>query len=163
MPAKGSGLPPEVRFWRKVDKAGPGGCWLYTGAIAANGYGSFWLHKGQSVLAHRYGYEVQNGPIPDGLSIDHLCRVRACVRGDHLEAVPIAVNILRSDGIPAINARKTECKRGHEFTEENTYVTKVGRNCKTCKLEWDRTHAAEINRKHVEYRARKKAERQAAA
>jgi len=79
-------------------------------------------------------YELECGPIPDGLVLDHLCRVRACVRPGHLEAVTQRVNLLRGRTIQAANAAKTHCLRGHRFDSENTYVTSLGqRRCITCK------------------------------
>lgn len=158
MPAKGSGEPPEVRFWRRVDKTAPGGCWLYTGSTATNGYGLFWTAEG-TVLAHRFAYEGQVGPIPEGLTIDHLCRVRKCVNAAHLEPVTQRTNNLRSSSPVAQNAAKTHCKRDHPFDEANTYRHAKGRSCRKCRLDSERANAAEINRRHVEYRARKKAER----
>jgi hypothetical protein len=78
-------------------------------------------------------YELAIGPIPEGLTIDHLCRNRGCVNPAHLEAVTNRTNLLRGDGIAALNARKTHCKRGHEFTPENTYVWREGtRACRAC-------------------------------
>lgn len=114
-------------FWSKVDKSGE--CWIWKGSLRANGYGSFGQGK-----AHRYAYESVNGLIPEGLEIDHLCRVRSCVRPDHLEAVTKTINILRSDCPPALNARKTVCKWGHPFTPENTRQRPVGgRECRICR------------------------------
>jgi hypothetical protein len=77
---------PEVdRFWAKVTIVGPKDCWLWTGNVDTV-YGRFWL-DGRKVLAHRYSYELAKGLIPDGLHIDHLCRVQLCVNPAHLEAV----------------------------------------------------------------------------
>lgn len=82
------------RFWDKVDKDGHDGCWLWTDATSWNGYGRF--YTGSRVMsAHRLSYELAVGPIPDGLQIDHLCRVRACVNPAHLEPVTLAENIRR--------------------------------------------------------------------
>ena len=75
---------PEERFWAKVDKTDD--CWLWTANRTNAGYGHFWLDR-RMVLAHRFAYELLIGPIPDGLTLDHLCRVRACVNPAHLEAV----------------------------------------------------------------------------
>ena len=85
------------------------------------------------------------GPIPEGLTLDHLCRVRACVNPAHLEPVTLRENTLRSPSAPtAINARKTECLRGHAFTPENTWVHRSRRCCRECKRSWWRRTHSEI-------------------
>jgi len=100
------------RFWAKVEKTGS--CWLWRGCVNPNGYGVFGVKHGQpNQLAHRYAYELQIGPIPARMTLDHLCRKRACVRPDHLEAVSVRENILRGDGPSARQARQTHCLRGH--------------------------------------------------
>jgi hypothetical protein len=121
-------LTESQRFWDKVDLAGP--CWLWTATQVDGGYG--WFDRS---LAHRWAWEHLVGPIPDGLILDHLCRVHHCVNPDHLEPVTTAVNLTRGYGISARNALKTRCKHGHEFTPENTYIhPKRGtRDCRTCR------------------------------
>jgi hypothetical protein len=70
-------------------------CWIWQLAIHhENGYGIETVAR-KKYHAHRRAYEQANGPIPDGLEIDHLCRVRACVNPDHLEAVTKATNVRR--------------------------------------------------------------------
>ena len=97
-----------------------------------NGYGHFRLGS-KVVLAHRFSYERTRGPIPEGKVIDHLCRTPACVNPVHMEVVTPRVNTLRGDGISSINSRKTSCRRGHQFTAENTRVEKDGaRVCRRC-------------------------------
>jgi hypothetical protein len=120
------------RFWAKVDKTGD--CWLWTGGVhKKTGYGNFWW-KGTTHLAHRFAYMEAFGRIPAGKHLDHLCRTRTCVRPDHLEAVLQAVNNMRSDSPSARNAVKTHCKRGHEFTPENTYVPPKRPNSRACRI-----------------------------
>lgn len=86
----------EERFWSKVDRSGgPDACWLWTGA-PIDGYGTFTVSTGVSRRAHRVAYELQVGPIPAGLEIDHLCRVKLCVNVKHLEAVTHAENLRRA-------------------------------------------------------------------
>lgn len=128
------------RFVAKVDRTDC--CWLWNAAISTTGYGKFGVWP-KTVSAHRFAYEAFVGPIPTGLHIDHLCRNRQCVNPQHLEAVPQRVNTLRGIAPPAINATKTECLRGHRFTDENTYVDKYGgRSCLTCRrMLWQRWYS----------------------
>ena len=85
--------PLRSRFMAKVAKSD--GCWMWTGAVATSGYGR--IGEGARTLqAHRVAYQLLVGPIPEGLHIDHLCRVRLCVRPDHLEPVTQAENNIRA-------------------------------------------------------------------
>lgn len=123
------------RFWDKVEKTDS--CWLWKGAIQGAGYGSIW-YDDRICLAHRVAYELTRSKVPDGLTLDHLCRVRSCVNPAHLEPVTNRENVLRGVAPLAKNARKTHCIHGHPFDEVNTLVrhTKYGtftRHCLTCK------------------------------
>lgn len=102
------------RFWSKVDDHNEEVCWPWQGGSVRDGYGQFHLHARRKVQAHRYAYEQLIGPIPEGLTLDHLCRNRLCVNPKHLEPVTHAVNILRGQGTSARNAQKTHCVHGHE-------------------------------------------------
>ena len=111
------------------------GCWLWTAHIhKKTGYGRFGVLSNGPELAHRVAYELFVGPIPEGMHIDHLCRVRCCVNPKHLEPVTHAENLLRGFSRNAVNARKTHCLNGHEFNEQNTYIRKSDgyRWCKKC-------------------------------
>lgn len=123
-----------ARFWQKVDKTET--CWLWTAAIAT-GYGRFYL-DGHLVPAHRFAYELLVGPIPAGLDLDHLCRVRNCVNPAHLEPVTRQENLART---PTANIAKTHCPQGHPYDESNTYVAATGRQCLTCRTETSRRRA----------------------
>jgi hypothetical protein len=114
-------------FWGRVDQSGD--CWLWTAGLYNNtGYGQF-RRRG----AHRVAYEALIGPIPKGLEIDHLCRVRHCVNPAHMELVTKVENVMRGESPAARNARKAECHNGHVFTSENTYIDKRGRrSCREC-------------------------------
>lgn len=90
------------RFWSKVEKTD--GCWNWTGALNGDGYGSFRVGAG-TVKAHGFTWELANGPVPAGLELDHVCRNRACVRPDHLEAVTHIVNVHRGN-MPSIVAAR---------------------------------------------------------
>ena len=109
------------------------GCWEWTGRKNAGGYGMICWNK-RETPAHRVVYEQEVGPIPAGLVIDHLCRVRHCMNPAHMEIVTIGQNTLRGVGPSAVNARSTHCKRGHPFDEANTiHRSDGGRRCRTCK------------------------------
>lgn len=126
----GTGRP---TLWGMVDKNGPKGCWLWLGFLK-RGYGVV-RRDGRKWAAHRFFYELLVGPIPDGLVIDHLCRVRNCVNPQHLEPVTNAENLARGEGPNAKALRDNTCIRGHEFTPENTYYRPSRprvRICKSC-------------------------------
>lgn len=141
---------PEVeRFWRRVNKNGPvpdarpdlGPCWLWTGGLTAHSYGSFACEPRRpnghlsSKGAHRYAYEILVGPVPEGLVLDHLCRVKACVCPEHLEPVTNAENLRRgAPNVSALNREKTHCDYGHPFSGENLRIRpKTGeRQCRAC-------------------------------
>ncbi|AGY47176.1 HNH endonuclease [Clavibacter phage CN1A] len=123
------------RFWSKVYKTH--GCWLWEAAVGKDGYGRFREGgRGSRLLAaHRVAYELEVGPIPDGLQLDHLCRTRSCVRPDHLEAVTSAENTRRGkagESAGAANRAKVRCPQDHEYTSENTYVYRGSRYCRAC-------------------------------
>lgn len=127
------------------------GCWLWTGTIGAGGYGR-WPHR-NNLTAHRVSYELHRGPIPAGLQIDHLCRVRHCVNPDHLEAVTQAQNARRG-----AYATKTHCKNGHPYDAENTYIKKDGsRGCRACGREAYERRRGKVREQRMEFRARRKA------
>lgn len=119
-------------FWALVDKSGD--CWLWQGTVEVQGYGVARV-SGKFFKAHVLAYELTNGPKPPGLTLDHLCRVKRCVRPSHLEAVTHRVNVLRGVGPTAVNAIKDECDHGHRFDEANTYWRKnaQGRDCRACR------------------------------
>ena len=124
----------EERFWEKVQKTDT--CWFWTSMIDAWGYGRFKVKVGpgkyRNQMAHRIAYEWLVGPIPEGLSIDHLCRVPHCVNPAHMEAVPIGVNVNRGNPSWKQKARRTHCNQGHPYDEANTYRFKNTRQCRKC-------------------------------
>lgn len=116
-----------------------GGCWLWDGAVDKEGYGRVshpdWRRG--TTTAHRLAYEVAVGRVPDGLVLDHLCRVRCCINPLHLEAVSVGENNRRGTSW-SVNSGKTQCPHGHEYTEQNTYIYRGRRHCRACNLV--RTH-----------------------
>lgn len=117
----------ERRFFDHVTHEDERGCWVWDKPHPESGYGQF------DGRAHRWSYEFFCVDIPEGLDIDHLCRNRACVNPWHMDPVPAGVNVLRGVGPAAINARKTHCVRGHEFTEANTYRAPGNPNSRHCR------------------------------
>lgn len=129
------------------------GCWEWAGYIQKNGYAKHWV-DGRHVSAHRWSYEFHVGPIPPGLQIDHLCRVKHCVNPDHLEAVTASENVRRMTPHrePYQNAMET-CRNGHPYDDENTIIAATGRACATCKRDANRAFY-ERNRELTIERAR---------
>lgn len=122
----------EERFLRKVTIGES--CWEWTGSKDIKGYGQF-RHEGKTQRAHRVAYLLWVGDIPDGLTIDHLCRNTSCVNTAHMELVTPLENFNRGTKGSAggrVNALKTHCKRGHPYDEANTYRYGPSRYCKAC-------------------------------
>jgi DNA-binding XRE family transcriptional regulator len=88
-------------------------------------------------MAHRYSYELHKGLIPDGLTIDHLCKIRHCVNPQHLEVVTYQENNHRGNGMSGCHFRATHCPKGHPYSGDNLYVRPdgKGRGCKICRSE----------------------------
>jgi hypothetical protein len=120
------------RFMQKVSIRDDG-CWQWTGADDIGGYGRFSVGR-KEWKAHRFSYCSFVGPIPIGLTLDHLCRNRWCVNPKHLEPVTLRVNLLRGDTFQSRNASKTHCDNGHEFTKNNTMMVNGWRQCRECIL-----------------------------
>jgi HNH endonuclease len=118
--------------WEVEDRGYETPCWVWQLSIVSKGYGKE-KNDGRAMMAHRAVYESLVGPIPDELVLDHLCRVRSCVNPEHLEPVTNAENIRRGEGPSVVNAAKTHCKHGHEFTGKNTGRDRGGyRACRAC-------------------------------
>lgn len=132
------------RLMEKV-RVEPGGCWVWTGWLTQAGYAMINAGgtNGKALRAHRVSYEAHVGPIPDGLVLDHLCRNRACLNPAHLEPVTASENVMRGEGPPARNARRTHCAHGHPLSGENVRIRVrpgcVERVC--CSCERARKHA----------------------
>lgn len=141
---------PQERFFAKVNFNGPapahrpelGPCWLWTGCTSGT-YGQFW-NGDADVRAHRWNYEFCIGSIPEGLTLDHLCRTRRCVEPFHVEPVTNHENILR--GL-SWAVRKTHCPQGHEFSGRNIIIRRGWQECRLC-----------INDQSRKYRIKRKEE-----
>lgn len=122
----------EDRWWKKVDVRADG-CWEWMGSRDRQGYGRISVQR-IGRLAHRVGYEMLVGPVPSGLELDHLCRVRCCVNPQHLEPVTHAENVRR--GMAGVmnnhNDRKTHCPYGHPLSGPNLLIASSGRKCREC-------------------------------
>lgn len=125
------------------------GCWVWNRGIS-NGYGGIHIN-GKYRVAHRVVYELLKGPIPKNLTLDHLCRNRACINPNHLEPVTMKENILRGIGIAAVNARKTSCARsGHLLVGKNLYIWNGKRICMACNLENVKRYQAKAKKNLVQ-------------
>lgn len=114
------------RFHAKYEVDSTTGCWRWFATLDRGGYSHFTIPARRHISGHRFAYMALVGPIPLGLELDHLCHNTACVNPGHLEPVTRAENMRRR------YARMTHCKRGHEFTPENTYTGVGRRSCRTC-------------------------------
>lgn len=112
-----------------------GDCIVYMGALTA-GYGIFQV-DGRTVRIHEWAWEQHNGgPAPEGMDLHHTCGRKPCWKIEHLKLLPAAEHCLLHGlrGFGKVNAEKTECVNGHEFSEENTYIDALGkRHCRTCR------------------------------
>lgn len=122
---------PEQRFAEKVQRGRPEECWRWMGAVNSSGYGSF-RSRGVTFGAHRYAWESANGPIPDGLTVDHRCYSPTCVNPGHMRLLTNSENAsLQRSSFAQF------CRNGHEYTPENTYYKPVRpgegrRDCRAC-------------------------------
>lgn len=102
------------------------GCLIYTGALRTDGYGRY-----NNRPAHRLAYELSRGPIPDGMTVDHLCFVPLCCNPMHLRLLTRAENQGNQR-----RARKEICLRGHPLSGDNLVLNTNGcRGCRTCRRE----------------------------
>lgn len=122
------------RIMRKVHVNPSTGCWEWTGALTTKGYGHVFVSRGKYGTVHRIVYEMKSGPIPDGLQLDHLCRVRTCCNPGHLEPVTGLENMHRGSAPSVIASLKGQCLRGHSQAE-HAYRKRDGRvaYCRACR------------------------------
>ncbi|HWV44111.1 HNH endonuclease signature motif containing protein [Pseudorhodoplanes sp.] len=143
-------------------------CWIWTGPFDKDGYarqmkvGSRTDNSRRMVRPHRLVYEATVGPIPEGFTIDHLCRRRCCLNPAHLEPVTTRENTQRGS-----RKNKAHCKNGHPLSGDNLYLYASGyRACKTCRNEFAKRHRRKTNgaaqRKYSEINREKRRLEQAA-
>ena len=122
--------PIHIRLMR-IKRDEKTGCWIWQGTGNRQGYGMI-RYDGRPQPAHRVAYEIMVGPIPAGMTLDHLCRVPRCINPNHLEIVTHRINVLRGIGPTAKNAKKKACLQGHDLTGRNLITRRDGRECRTC-------------------------------
>ncbi len=119
-----------------------GNCWLWTGPLDRDGYGTFYF-RGASRRAHRVAWYSVHGEVPNDFVVNHTCRNRSCVNPQHLQCISASENALKdSASIPYINSQKTHCRNGHPFDKAITWRGKTQRICSIC----DRARRSEAAR-----------------
>lgn len=136
--------PGERHFRKKSRHVKATGCWIWKDHVNRLGYGTTSI-CGKHWMAHRASYHHLVGPIPDGLTLDHLCRNTRCINPAHLEPVPLAVNMRRRYGS---TQPLTHCVAGHLFDQENTYRHGRKRYCRKCGADGARRRRAQKNGAH---------------
>jgi hypothetical protein len=131
----------DARFARYT-RVLPNGCVEWVGAKCSLGYGRFSV-KAKPILAHRWRWQRDNGPLDAALHLDHYrypekgCIGPSCVL--HVRPVTPRENTLRGNGVSSWCAAQTKCTRGHRFDEKNTYVDRDGkRKCRKCAADHQR-------------------------
>lgn len=124
------------RFYSKVKKTN--NCWIWTSKKHVRGYGLFNI-KGVSYRAHRIAFQLSGSVLDPRMVLDHLCKNTSCVNPEHLEEVTHAENTMRGISFTALNSKKTQCPKGHEYDR----VDYRGRRCcsvctKKIQREWQR-------------------------
>lgn len=125
----------EDRLMQFVSPEPTSGCWLWTGCVTPKGYGQFWL--GAKAWAHRVAFELFRGPIPQGMQIDHKCRVRCCVNPEHLEPVTLQENVSR--GNVGWRASEEVCGNGHIYGAAPLRAKDGSRMCRECRAVYNST------------------------
>jgi hypothetical protein len=135
----------EATPWHERLTKDQNGCWLWTGAFHTDGYGQIRLN-GKTLRVHRLAWEEVNGPIPEGMAVCHTCDIPGCCNPAHLFLGTQRENIadMRAKGRfrwgPWVNAKKTHCPFGHEYTPENTMTFNGMRSCRQCMNERSAAH-----------------------
>lgn len=121
-------------------------CWVWNSSADNENYGRIRADGGKLLLsAHRVAYEKYKDLIPEGMTIDHLCKNKWCVNPRHLEAVTPKENILRGNSPSALCARKMHCPQGHFYSKANTRHYKGMRRCRICTRNYNREQYLRIH------------------
>ena len=121
----------EERFYSHVKKSES--CWLWTASTTKNGYGRFAVSHERTQVAHRWLWEQTNGPVPEGLELDHVCKVKHCVNPDHLEPVTRSENQWRN--------HSPICAQGHLKDRHNSQGYLI---CSECSRQAVRRYRAKV-------------------
>jgi hypothetical protein len=141
---------------QRIERDPNSGCWLWAGSMIHTGYGRI-KAAGRAFMAHRLVYELEVGPIPDGLVLDHKCRTPLCVNPGHLRPVTNEVNVTENSlSFVAANKAKTHCAHGHPLSGRNLQIVRRGRarpsrRCRTCEAASQRRRSArpEVKQRHA--------------
>lgn len=135
----------QQRVWKRVARPHcPDGCWIWQGTVTPKGYGRIRIGKG-FFYVHRLMKAKAEGAMPHDKHCDHLCRNPRCVNPSHIELVSPKINTARGLSATVTSQRhadRTHCKRGHEFTPENTRQAANGRACRECQRSYNRAFKA---------------------
>ena len=155
-------LPLIDRLLRQISPEPNTGCWLWTGPVTGGGYGQISIGRRIDGFrpAHRVSYELHVGPIPAGLDLDHLCRVKICVNPAHLEPVTRRENLMRGNAVGqgtlagsrasvAAKLSMTHCRKGHEYGPNR-------RRCLECYRRYVDANRDSINARKRDWRAKRK-------
>lgn len=135
------------RFWDKLIPEPNSGCWLWIGSLTSRGYGSFYLSPTRTGVAHKMTHKLVYPRLPRFRGrrtvVDHKCRTRSCANPEHGRALREDINVAIGTSPSALNAKKTHCPSGHEYTDENTttWTSPTGvvkRMCRACRRERSR-------------------------
>ncbi len=141
------------RFWSKVNKTD--NCWNWLACKTKDGYGRIFI-KDKVLLAHRVSWAIHDGQIPKGLQVLHRCDNPSCVNPAHLFLGTVSDNMRDSVAKGRnSNSKKTHCSLGHEYSKENTTVSKGERSCRTCRREQYAVRSPERRAYRKEYDARR--------